>query len=66
MIFQELSITKNRLRSETASLTALDIIRGLLCNFAKKFKGCHFMGHSGTDFQLLLNSKSSKLPSIVF
>ena len=66
MIFQELSITKNRLRSETAPLTALDIIRGLLCNFAKKFKGCHFMGHSGTDFQLLLNSKSSKLPSIVF
>ena len=24
------------------------------------------MGHSGTDFQLLLNSKSSKLPSKVF
>ena len=66
MIFQGLSITRNRLRSETAPLTTLDIKRGLLCNFAKNFKGCHFMGHSGTDFQLLLNSKSSKLPSIVF
>ena len=39
----------------------------LLCNFAKKkIKGRHFMGHSGMDFHLLLNSKSSKLPSIVF
>ena len=54
MIFQGLSITRNRLRSETAPLTTLDIKRGLLCNFAKNFKGCHFMGHSGTDFQLLL------------
>ena len=66
MIFQGLSITRNRLRSETAPLTTLDIKRGLLCNFAKNFKSCHFMGHSGTDFQLLLNSKSSKLPLIVF
>ena len=65
MIFQGLSITRNRLRSETAPLTTLDIKRGLLCNFAKNFKGCHFMGHNGTDFQLLLNSKSSKVPSIV-
>ena len=32
----------------------------------KKFKSRHFMGHSGTGFQLLLNSKSSKLPVIVF
>ena len=66
MIFQGLSITRNCLRSETAPLTTLDIKRGLLCNFAKKFKGCHFMGHSDTGFQLLLNSKSSKLPTIVF
>ena len=67
MIFQGLSITRNRLRSETAPLTTLDIKRGLLCNLAKKkFKGCHLMGHDGTGFQLLLNSKSSKLPSIVF
>ena len=66
MIFQGLSITRNRLRSETAPLTTLDIKRGLLCNFAKNFKGCHFMGHSGTDFQLLLNSECSKRPLIVF
>ena len=66
MIFQELSITGNCLRSETAPLTTLDIKRGLLCNFAKNFKDCHFMVHNGTDFQLLLNSKSSKLPLIVF
>ena len=54
MIFQGLSITRNRLRSETAPLTTLDIKRGLLCNFAKNFKGCHFTGQSDTDFQLLL------------
>ena len=29
----------------------------------KNFKSRHFMGHSDTDFQLQLNSKSSKLPS---
>ena len=50
MIFQGLSITRNRLRSETAPLTTLDIKRGLLCNFTKSFKGCHFMGHSDKDF----------------
>ena len=66
MIFQGLSVTRNHLRSETVPLTTLDIKRGLLCNFAKKIKSCHFMGHSGTYFQLLMNSKSSKLPSIVF
>ena len=66
MIFQGLSITRNCLRSETAPLTTLDIKRGLLCNFAKKIKGSHFMGHSGTDFQLLMKSESSKLPSIAF
>ena len=49
-----------------ASLTILAIKRGLLCNFVKNFKRRHSMGHSGTDFQLLLNSKSSKLPSILF
>ena len=32
----------------------------------QNFKGHRFMGHSGTDFQLLLNSKSSKRPLIVF
>ena len=66
MIFQGISVPRNCLRPETAPLTILAIKRGLLCNFAKNFKGRHFMGHSGTDFQLLLNSKSSKLPSIVF
>ena len=50
MTFQGLSIIRNRLRFETAPLTTLDIKRGLLCNFTKSFKGCHFMGHSGTDF----------------
>ena len=52
MTFQGLSIIRNRLRFETAPLTALDIKRGLLCNFAKKIKGCHFMENSGTDFQV--------------
>ena len=66
MIFQGLSVARSCLRPETALLTILDIKKGLLRNFAKKIKGRHFMGHSGTDFQLLLNSKSSKLPSIVF
>ena len=65
MIFQGLSITGNCLRSETAPLTTVNIKRGLLCNLGKNFKGFHFMRHSGTDFQLLLNSKSSKLPSIL-
>ena len=62
MIFQGISIARNC----PALLIILAIKRGLLCNFAKKFKDRHFMGHSGMDFQLLLNSKSSKLPSEVF
>ena len=62
MIFQGISVARNC----PAPLTILAIKKALLCNFAKKFKGRHFMGHSGTDFQLLLNSKSSKLPLIVF
>ena len=62
MIFQGISVARNY----PAPSTILAIKRGLLCNFAKNFKGRHFMGHSGTDFQLLLNSKSSKLPLIVF
>ena len=49
MIFQELSVARSCLRPETATLTILAIKRGLLCDFAKTF-----MGHSGTDFQLLL------------
>ena len=62
MIFQGISVARNC----PAPLTILAIKKALLCNFAKKFKGRHFMGHSGTDFQVLLNSKSSKLPLIVF
>ena len=54
MIFQGLSVARNCLRPEIAPLTILAIKRRLLRNFAKKFKGCHFMGHSGTNFQLLL------------
>ena len=54
MIFQGLSVARNCLRPETAHLSILAIKRVLLCNFAKKIKGCQFMGHSGTGFQLLL------------
>ena len=63
MIFQRLLVARNCFRPDTSCLTILAIKRGLLRNFAKKFKDCHFMGHSGTDlkFQLQLNSKSSKL-----
>ena len=62
MIFQGISVARNY----PAPSTILAIKRGLLSNFAKKFKGRHFMGHSGTDFQLLLNSECSKRPLIVF
>ena len=63
MIFQGLSVARSCLRPATAPLTILAIKRGLFCNFAKKFKGRHFMGQSSTGlkFQLLLNSKSSKI-----
>ena len=48
MILQGLSVARNCLRPETASLTILAIKRGLLCNLAKAFKGHHFMGQSST------------------
>ena len=51
MIFQGLSVARNCLRPETAPLTVLAIKRGILCNFAKTFRGRHFMGHSGTDLK---------------
>ena len=51
MIFQELSVPRNCLRPGTALLTVLAIKRGLLCNFAKTFRGRHFMGHIGTDLK---------------
>ena len=59
MIFQRSSVA----RYCPAPLTISDIKRELLYNFTKIFKGRHFMGHSGPDFQLLLNSKSSERPS---
>ena len=49
--FQGLSVAKNCLRPETASLPTLAIKRGLLCNFLKTLKGRHFMGHSGTGLK---------------
>ena len=57
MIFQGLSVARNCLRPETAPLTVLAIKRGLLCNFAKTFKGRHFMGHSGTDLKFSITIK---------
>ena len=54
MIFQGLSVAINCLRPETASLTVLVIKRGILCNFAKTFRGRHFMGHSSTDLKFLI------------
>ena len=51
MIFQGLSVARNCFRPETALLTILDIKIKLLCNFAKKFKGCHFMGQSSINLK---------------
>ena len=51
MIFQGLSVARNCLRPETAPLTILAIKKGLLCNFAKNFKGRHFMGQSSTGLK---------------
>ena len=51
MIFQEFSGVRNCLRPETVPLTVLAIKKGLLRNFAKTFKGRHFMGHSDTDLK---------------
>ena len=51
MIFQGLSVARNRLRLGITPSTILAIKRGLFCNFAKTFKGRHFMGHSGTDLK---------------
>ena len=45
MIFLGLLDARNCLRRETAPVTILAIRRGLLRNFARTFKGCHFIGH---------------------
>ena len=50
MFFQELALARNCLRPQTASLAILAFKRGLLCNFAKSFKG-HFMGHNSTGLK---------------
>ena len=65
MNFQGLSVARNCLRHETAPSPVLAIKKRLLCNFAKTFKGAHFMRHSATDlkFSILLICKSSKLSS---
>ena len=51
MNFQGLSVARNCLKAETAPLTILAIKRGLLSNFAKTFKGRHFMGQSSTGLK---------------
>ena len=51
MIFRGLSVARNCLRLETMPLTMLAIKRGLLRNFAKTFKACHFMGQSSTSLK---------------
>ena len=51
MIFYGLSVARNCLRPNTAPLTLLAIKRGLLCIFAKKLKGCHFMGQNSTGLK---------------
>ena len=57
MIFQGLSVARNCLRPETAPLTILAIKRGLLCNFAKNFKGRHFMGQSSTGLKFSITTE---------
>ena len=52
MVFQGFSVARNCLRPETAPLTILFIKRGLLRNFAKTFKGRHFMGQSSAGLKL--------------
>ena len=69
MIFQGLSVARNCLRPETGPLTILDIKRELLCNFTKKKLMVAILWEIVArvrNFQLLLNSKSSRLLSIIF
>ena len=51
MIFQRLSVARNRLGPAAVPLTVLAIKRVLLCNFAKTFRGRRYMGHSATDLK---------------
>ena len=69
MIFQGLSVARNCLRPETGPLTIFDIKRELLCNFTKKKLMVAILWKIVArvrNFQLLLNSKSSRLLSIIF
>ena len=59
MIFQGLSVARNCLRPKTAPLTILAIKRGLLCNFAKTFKGRHFRGQSITGLKFSITIEFS-------
>ena len=64
IIFQGHSVARNSLRLEAVPLTILVIKRGLLCNFAKKNLRAAILWDKAArvwNFQLLLNSKSSKL-----
>ena len=63
MIFQGLSVARNCLRPKTAPLTILAIQRGLLCNFAKTFKGRRLRGQSITGLKFSITIESSKLSS---
>ena len=64
VFFKIFQVARYCLRPETALLTVLAIKRGLLCNFAKTFKGRRFMGHSGTVLKFsIINSKSPNLSS---
>ena len=51
MIFYGVSVARNCPRPETVTIK-----RGLLCNFAKTFKGRHFMGQSnmGLEFSITI------------
>ena len=54
MFFQELAVARNCLRPQTAPLAILAFKRVLLCNFAKSFKGRHFMGQNSTGLKFLI------------
>ena len=60
MIFQGLSVARDCLRPKTTSFTILAIKR-VLCNFAKTFKGRHFMGQSSTDLKFSITIEFSIL-----
>ena len=51
MIFQRLLFARNCLSPENAPLTILATKGGLLCNFAKPFKGRHVVGQSKTGLK---------------